>query len=42
MMKFIFDRTENIVEIGENAGDQHFLIFQNLWLVELLKFGIAW
>ena len=27
MMIFVFDRLENIVEKGENAGYQHFLPF---------------
>ena len=27
MMKFFFDRVENIVGKGENAGYQHFLLF---------------
>ena len=27
MMIFIFDRVENIVGKGENAGYQHFLLF---------------
>ena len=26
-MIFVFDRVENIVGIGENAGHQHFLLF---------------
>ena len=27
MIEFVFDRIENIVGKGENAGDQHFLLF---------------
>ena len=27
MMKILLDREENIVETGENAGYQHFLLF---------------
>ena len=27
MTTFLFDRAENIVGKGENAGDQHFLLF---------------
>ena len=27
MVQFFFDRVENIVGIGENAGYQHFLLF---------------
>ena len=27
IMNFVFDRVENIVGKGENAGNQHFLLF---------------
>ena len=29
MVRFVFDRLENIVGKGENAGYQHFLIYHN-------------
>ena len=32
MMIFVFDRVENIVEKGENAGNQHFLLFPHCFL----------
>ena len=32
MMIFVFDRVENIVEKGENAGYQHFLLFPQCFL----------
>ena len=39
-------RVENIVEKGENAGHQHFLLFsrcfQMLSFPEVLKVGIVW
>ena len=40
-LKLALHRVENIVENGENAGNQHFLLFpqcfQKLSLYELLK-----
>jgi hypothetical protein len=45
-LKFVLGRVENIVEKGENAGYQHFLLFpqcfQKLSFLEVLKVGIAW
>ena len=42
----VFDRVENIVEKGENAGNQHFLLFpqcfQKTSFLRLLKVGIVW
>ena len=32
MMIFVFDRVENIVGKGENAGYQHFLLFPTMFL----------
>ena len=32
MMIFVFDNIENIVGKGENAGYQHFLLFQQYFL----------
>ena len=31
MLISLFDRVENIVEKGENAGYQHFLFFQQMF-----------
>ena len=46
MMISVFDRVENIVEKGENAGYQHFLLFPQCFqkpsLSGLLKVGIVW
>ena len=46
MMIFVCDRVENIVEKGENAGYQHFLLFprcfQRGFYPGSLKFGIVW
>ena len=46
MMIFVFDRVENIMGKGENAGNQHFLLFpqcfQRAYYPGLLKVGIAW
>ena len=46
MMISVFDRVENIVGKGENAGYQHFLLFpqyfQMVSLLGLLKVGIVW
>ena len=43
---FFFDRVEKIVGKGENAGNQHFLLFpqclQKSSLSGLLKVWIAW
>ena len=43
--KFLLERVENIVEKGENAGYQHFLLFpqcfQKLSFQEMLKVGIC-
>ena len=45
-LKFVLERVENIVEKGENAGYQHFLLipqcFQKLSIPEVLKVGIVW
>ena len=45
-LKFIFERSENIVGKGENAGYQHFLLFppcfQKVYLSRLLKVGSVW
>ena len=45
-MIFVFDRVENIVEKGENAGYQHFLLFpqcfQKAFYPGLLKVEIVW
>ena len=45
-IKFIFDRIENSVGKGENAGDQHFLLFpycfQNFSSSGMLKLVIVW
>ena len=32
MMIYVFDRVENIVEKGKNAGYQHFLLFPQCFL----------
>ena len=32
MMVFVYEKVENIVEKGENAGYQHFLLFQQCFL----------
>ena len=32
IVKFVFDREENIVGKGENAGSQHFLLFPKCFL----------
>ena len=46
IMIFVFDRVENTVGKGENAGNQHFLLlqqcFQNASFSGLLKVGIVW
>ena len=46
MMIFVFDRVENIVGKGENAGYQHFLLFpqcfQEAFYSGVLKVGIVW
>ena len=46
MMIYSFDRTENIVGKGENAGDQHFLLFPLCFQKDSfsgsLKVGIVW
>ena len=43
---FVFERVENIVGKGENAGYQHFLLFpqccQKRSLLGSLKVGIVW
>ena len=45
-LKFILGRVENIVGKGENAGDQHFLLFSQCFLLVSfpwsLKVGIVW
>ena len=51
MMIFVFDRVENIVGRGENAGYQHFLLFPKCFQKDpfffwggggSLKVGIVW
>ena len=46
LKKKVFDRVENIVEKGENAGYQRFLLFlqcfQNAFYSGLLKVGTVW
>ena len=46
MMFSVFDRLENIVGKGENAGYQHFLpfplCFQKATFLGLLRVGIVW
>ena len=46
MMTSVFDRVENIVGEGENAGYQHFLLvpkcFQKASFLGSLKVRIAW
>ena len=45
-LKFVLGRVENIVEKGENAGYQHFLLFplcfQKASYTGSLKVGIVW
>ena len=45
-MKFALRRVENIVEKGENAGNQHFLLFpqcfQKASFSGSLRVGIVW
>ena len=45
-LKFVLGRVENIVGKGENAGYQHFLLFQQCFqkasYTESLKVGIVW
>ena len=45
-MNAVYDTVENIVEKGENAGYQHFLLFpqcfQNPASQEFLNLGIVW
>ena len=42
----VFDTAENLVGKGENAGNQHFLLFpqgfQKLSVSGMLKLGILW
>ena len=46
MLTFVFDRTENIVGKGENAGYQHFRLFpqcfQKASFSGSVKVGIMW
>ena len=46
MMNFVLDRVENIVEKGENADFQQFLLFPKCFqehsLSGSLKVGIVW
>ena len=46
IMIFVFDRVENTVGKGENAGNQHFLLlqqsFQKASFSGSLKVGIVW
>ena len=37
MMIFVFDKVENIVGKGENAGYQHFLLFPRCFQTFLLR-----
>ena len=45
-LEFTLGRVEDIVEKGENAGNQHFLLFQQSFqkasFLGLLKVGIVW
>ena len=45
-LKFLFERVENIVGKGENAGYQHFLLFPQCFQKDSftgsLKVGIVW
>ena len=45
-LKFVLGRVENIIGKGENAGNQHFLLFpqcfQNASYTGLLKVVIVW
>ena len=45
-LKFVLGRVENIVGKGENAGDQHFLLFSQCFQkasnTGSLKVGIVW
>ena len=45
-LKFVLERIVNIVGKGENAGYQHFLLFQQCFqkdsLSRSLKVGIVW
>ena len=45
-LKFVMEWVENIVEKGENAGSQYFLLFQKcfqkLSIFGTLKVGIMW
>ena len=42
----VFDRVENILGNGENAGYQHFLLFsqsfQEISFPQVLKIGMVW
>ena len=46
MMNLVFDKFENIVGNGENAGDQHFLLFPQCFQMTFspgsLNVGILW
>ena len=46
ILKFVLEKVENIVGIGENAGDQHFLRFPQCFLklsfLEVFKVRILW
>ena len=46
MTKYVFERVENIVGKGQNAGNQHFLLFplcfQRASFTGSLKVGIVW
>ena len=46
MMISVFDKVENIVAKGENAGNQHFLLFPQCFLkasfLKSLKVGNVW
>ena len=45
-LKFVSGMEENIVGKGENAGNQHFLLFpqcfQKAYFIDVLKVGVVW
>ena len=45
-LKFVLEKVENVLGIGENAGYQHFLLFplsfQKVSYTGSLKVGIVW
>ena len=42
MMILVFDRVENIVEKGENAGYQHFLLFPRCFQRAFYPERLSW